>query len=123
MLRDKSNKRDRIRSNLLATLSKSGTAMAVPAVPVATALLLFVKGSYTEGQQLQLPRVIALLKLEPPLHVICTDVHRRVCEVSLLSFSQLQSTYINTVWLYIIILLIPSRVTDSFTLRAKCTPR
>ena len=39
MLRDKSNKRDRIRSNLLATLSKSGTAMAVPAVPVATALL------------------------------------------------------------------------------------
>ena len=38
MLRDKSNKRDRIRSNLLATLSKSGTAMAVPAVPVATAL-------------------------------------------------------------------------------------
>ena len=39
MLRDKSNKRDRIRSNLLATLSKSGTAMAVPAVPVATALI------------------------------------------------------------------------------------
>ena len=38
MLRDKSNKRDRIHSNLLATLSKSGTAMAVPAVPVATAL-------------------------------------------------------------------------------------
>ena len=41
MLRDKSNKRDRIRSNLLATLSKSGTAMAVPAVPVATALRIY----------------------------------------------------------------------------------
>ena len=42
MLRDKSNKRDRIRSNLylLAILSKSGTAMAVPAVPIATALML-----------------------------------------------------------------------------------
>ena len=40
MLRDKSNKRDKIRSNLLATLSKSGTAMAVPAVPVATALAM-----------------------------------------------------------------------------------
>ena len=43
MLRDKSNKRDRIRSNLLATLSKSGTAMAVPAVPVATALYLLME--------------------------------------------------------------------------------
>ena len=41
MLRDKSNKRDRIRSNLLATLSKSGTAMAVP---VATALSWSLNG-------------------------------------------------------------------------------
>ena len=40
MLRDKSNKRNRICSNLLAILSKSGTAMAVPAVPVATALFM-----------------------------------------------------------------------------------
>ena len=38
MLRDKSNKRNRICTNLLAILSKSGTAMAVLAVPVATAL-------------------------------------------------------------------------------------
>ena len=39
MLRDKSNKRNRICSNLLAILSKTGTAMAVPAVPVAMALI------------------------------------------------------------------------------------
>ena len=49
MLRDKSNKRDKIRSNLLATLSKSGTAMAVPAVPVATALK--THGSKLRGQE------------------------------------------------------------------------
>ena len=34
----KSNKRNRICLNLLVILSKSGTAMAIPAVPVATAL-------------------------------------------------------------------------------------
>ena len=41
MLQDKFNKRNRICSNLLAILSKSNTAMAVPAipaVPVAMAL-------------------------------------------------------------------------------------
>ena len=54
MLRDKSNKRDRIRSNLLATLSKSGTAMAVPAVPVATALYC----SLPESQSRVLPGLL-----------------------------------------------------------------
>ena len=38
MLRGKSNKRNRICLNLLAILSKSGMAMAVPAILVATAL-------------------------------------------------------------------------------------
>ena len=37
MIRSKSNKRNRICLNLLAILSKSGMAMAVPAIPVATA--------------------------------------------------------------------------------------
>ena len=40
MLRDKSNKRNRICLNLLAIFSKTGTVMAVPAVPVATALIM-----------------------------------------------------------------------------------
>ena len=38
MLQGKSNKRIRIHLNLLAILSKSGMAMAVPAVLVAMAL-------------------------------------------------------------------------------------
>ena len=38
MLQGKYNKRNRICLNLLAILSKSGTTMAIPAVPIATAL-------------------------------------------------------------------------------------
>ena len=41
MLQGKSNKRNRICLNLLAILPKSGTAMAVLAIPVAIAHVIY----------------------------------------------------------------------------------
>ena len=38
MLRGKSNKSNRLCSNLLAILLKSGMAMAIPSIPIAMAL-------------------------------------------------------------------------------------
>ena len=68
MLRDKSNKRIRICLNLLAMLSKSGTTMAVPSVPVATALHILL--SHDNSHHCQLTREAAMNKKKNGLEIV-----------------------------------------------------